>query len=157
MTLWDVRDRQSSHSGKLDNKLNVVAFNNGEYTCTPEDKVWLCSSYSGEFELNLNKGEPIDLSQLAGYYSAQIDDDILNLVILDDGKLEITFNHCKDKALINLILEEQAAFFKIKSNSCSFGKTEGLIRAVVENDNFKSLEIQSNDLQFPQVWIKQIN
>ncbi|MGN2612784.1 hypothetical protein ACTFQ6_13490 [Aliivibrio fischeri] len=86
-----------------------------------------------------------------------VDDNIYNLTISDNGKLEMTSNHCKDKAQVNLILEEQAAYFRIKSNSCSFGKIRGLINLSRDNDELASLEIQSDNWQFPQVWIKQIN
>ncbi|MCE4935354.1 hypothetical protein [Aliivibrio fischeri] len=157
MTQWDDRDRQSSYVGKMDNESNRISFNNGEYMCSPAEKKWFCSSYDSDFELSIKQETPLELSQFSGHYTALVDDDIYNLIISDNGKLEMTSNHCKDKAQVNLILEEQAAYFRIKSNSCSFGKTKGLINLSTDNDELTSLEIQSDNWQFPQVWIKQIN
>ena len=155
ISFWDDRDHQTSYSGKVESSGNVV-FNSVQYECDIQSSSVTCDSPVGSIVLKKENMPLVSLSDYVGTYQANWDDSLYRMEVGSDGKVNITNGQCHAQGVITLSNDiDNLHLFSITQDDCGAGNVLGYSQLDVDNESLYSINIQTDNENFPQVWVKQ--
>ncbi|MGF1680248.1 hypothetical protein [Photobacterium minamisatsumaniensis] len=156
VTLWDDRDKQTNYIAHIGSDSQSFSFANGQYQCTLEAQAFNCRSNQGDFILEKQTEEKSDIASLAGQYTAVNNTGDLQIMTLGaSGSLTIETGNCEVQA--KLLEHANKTLLKISQDEQQCGWPESITYAtpVTTSYDLTSIDVQSSDPAFPQVWLKQ--
>lgn len=156
VTFWDSRDRQGSNNATYDVQDQRLSFvNEGiTYQCATDKIDWECHSAFGTFTLQYENQILDELESIAGIYHAQVDNNIYTMQVENTNQVVIKSGSCQAKGELEEDANVGVTILNIQKNSCDFGELNAYLHYVTDNENLHSLQFESDNYSFPQIWIK---
>ncbi|NIY83466.1 hypothetical protein [Vibrio hepatarius] len=156
VSTWDDREHQKTAKANVLDKNDTFSFFEAQYECQQDNVNLSCISDYGSFQLRPVEAEETSITEYIGIYSAIKGGVTHHLAIEKNGTVTMSTQGCSSRGELSLLDSPKGvALLSIEGENCNIPDLEAVAELKINNQSLFSIELESAEASFPQVWVKQ--